>query len=325
VPKLGVSTEYFVYFISICSEQLNIRGRGTTFLELSGESLAAFPLPLPPPEEQAAVAAFLDRETGKIDELVAEQERLIALLKEKRQAVISHAVTKGLNPNAPMKDSGVEWLGEIPAHWSLLTLNRVVHQFVDYRGATPNKTSSGVPLLTAATIKSGRINHSLDEVFISEEEYAERMTRGFPKKGDLLLTTEAPLGEAALIEEERVAPGQRMILMKIDPNYMTGRYLLLHFLSRFGHNELWTRASGSTASGIRADRLRSSIVLVPPLQEQSYMCDHIIRQTETFDALEAHAKLAITLLRERRAALVSAAVTGKIDVRDTVPATQDAA
>ena len=315
---LDVGSKFLAYVLSICSTELNVRGRGSTFLELSGDELGAFQIAFPPLAEQTAIAAFLDRETAKIDALVAEQERLIALLKEKRQAVISHAVTKGLNPNAPMKDSGIEWLGQIPAHWELLPLTRVVAKFVDYRGATPNKVDDGVPLITATQIKHGRIDHSLDPVFISEEEYATRMTRGFPELGDLLLTTEAPLGECALIEDERVAPGQRIILMKMKPALMSSRYLHAHFRSQFGQAELWTRASGSTASGIRADRLRASNVLVPPLDEQGAIVDHIREVTSSYDQLFLEAQSAITLLQERRAALISAAVTGKIDVRGAV-------
>lgn len=288
-------------------------------LQMSRDDLMDFPVVLPAIEEQAAIATFLDRETAKIDALVAEQERLIALLREKRQAVISHAVTKGLNPDAPMKDSGIEWLGEIPAHWEILPLTRVVRQFVDYRGATPNKVDEGVPLLTAATIKEGVIDHSRDPVFISEAEYETRMTRGFPAKGDLLLTTEAPLGESALIEDEHVAPGQRMILMKMEPAYMLSSYLLAHFHSQFGQAELWTRASGSTASGIRADRLRASLVAVPPLDEQQAIAEYIVEQTKSFGAIDVEANTAINLLQERRAALISAAVTGKIDVRAQAP------
>src|SRR5205823_4809224 len=112
---------------------------------------AAFPSLL----EQRAIAAFLDRETAKINTLIAKKERLIELLQEKRAALISHAVTKGLDPAVPMKDSGVEWLGEIPEHWEILHLRRVVDKFVDYRGATPTKVTDGVPLITARNIKNG--------------------------------------------------------------------------------------------------------------------------------------------------------------------------
>ena len=108
--------------LEVNTAALTLRGRGTTFLELSADELTSFRIPFPVLSEQRAVSAFLDHETAKIDALVAEQEQLIALLKEKRQAVISHAVTKGLNPDAPMKDSGIDWIGEIPVHWTCTRL-----------------------------------------------------------------------------------------------------------------------------------------------------------------------------------------------------------
>jgi type I restriction enzyme S subunit len=197
---------------------------------------------------------------------------------------------------------------------------------VDYRGVTPQKLDEGpVPLITATQIKNGRIDHALDPVFISEEEYEARMTRGFPERGDVLITTEAPLGETAQIIDERVSPGQRIILMKPNLAKITKAYLFTHFRSQFGQKELWVRASGSTASGIRADRLRASAVLVPPLEEQEIIVRHIDDEISHLPPIEEAANRQIELLQERRTALISAAVTGKIDVRGLVPAKAEAA
>src|SRR5437879_5625949 len=160
---------------------------------------------LPTLQEQHNIATFLDYETARINALIAKKERLIELLQEKRAALISHAVTKGLDPTMPMKDSGVDWLGEIPAHWEVLQLRRVVDKFVDYRGATPTKVIGGVPLITARNIKNGAIDFTLSQEYISEKEYSERMVRGFPELGDVLVTTEAPLGEMAQIIDANVA------------------------------------------------------------------------------------------------------------------------
>jgi len=322
-PHSDVKAKYLVGILNVTDYAQFIDG--STRDKLTQSEMNNIPVPLPPDAEQSAIVTFLDRETAKIDDLVAEQQRLIVLLQEKRQAVISHAVTKGLDPTAPMKPSGLDWPTEVPAHWNVLPLTRVVRQFVDYRGATPNKVGEGVPLITATQIKRGRVDHSLDPVFITEEEYASRMTRGFPAIGDLLLTTEAPLGEAALIEEERVAPGQRIILMKAERLWTTGKYLLYHFRSQFGQNELLKRASGSTASGIRADRLRASAVIVPPLDEQAAITSHVDGQICSFDEIEAAIAQQVALLQERRAALISAAVTGKIDVRQLVTVAVEAA
>ena len=152
VPLENTSTEYFAYLLSISSTELNIHGKGTTFLELSGDELGAFKAPVPPLLEQTQIAAFLDRETAKIDALVAEQRRLMALLKEKRQAVISHAVTRGLNPNVPLKQSGIEWLGDVPEHWDVMVIKRfsTLHRGHDLTDA--ERTDGTYPVVTSSGI-----------------------------------------------------------------------------------------------------------------------------------------------------------------------------
>ncbi|MDN6315786.1 MAG: hypothetical protein L0J56_10950, partial [Halomonas sp.] len=139
----------------------NVSANGLTRVGLSQYASDNLPTPLPPIEEQGTIATFLDHETARIDALVAEQQRLIALLKEKRQAVISHAVTKGLDPDAPMKDSGVEWLGDVPAHWEVGGLTKFIGPIVDYRGRTPEKIDDGIFLVTAKNIRNGRIDYEV--------------------------------------------------------------------------------------------------------------------------------------------------------------------
>lgn len=167
--------------------------------------------PLPTPDEQSAISALLDRETAKIDALIAEQRRLIELLKEKRQAVISHAVTKGLNPDARMKDSGIEWLGEVPEHWEIRKLTKCVSSVVDYRGKTPTKVADGVFLVTKRNIKDGAIDYEISQEFVSAHEYDDIIRRGKPNIGDLVVTMEAPLGQVANIDRTGVTIAQRII------------------------------------------------------------------------------------------------------------------
>jgi len=146
------------------------RGMGSAFLRLNTPAFAGTETIEPPVEEQHAIAAFLDRKTAEMDALIVNKERLIELLQEKRTALITRAVTKGLDPNVPMKDSGVEWLGRIPGNWQVLPLRRVIRSFVDYRGATPEKVRIGVPLITARNIKDGMIDFDSSSEFISEED-----------------------------------------------------------------------------------------------------------------------------------------------------------
>ena len=268
------------------------------------------------PDEQRAIAAFLDRKTAHIDALIAKKERQIELLQEKRAALISHAVTKGLDPDVPMKDSGVEWMGEIPAHWEIAQLRRVVAKFVDYRGHTPEKVESGVPLITARNIKNGHIDFSLSTEYMREDKYEDWMVRGWPKIGDVLITTEAPLGETAQVADTRIALAQRIILLKVNISRMINEYLKYHFLSAFGQGELWSRATGSTAIGIRADRFKDSLVAVPPLEEQEEIVHLLNNKITVLERPLQKIEQSIERLHEYRTALISAAVTGKIDVRN---------
>ena len=283
--------------------------------KVNRDKLAACPLLVPEPAEQLALAAFLDHETAKIDGLVERKERLIELLQEKRTALITRTVTRGLAPDVPVKDSGVEWLGEIPTHWEVKRLRRVVSKFVDYRGKTPEKSPSGVSLVTAKNIKNQSIDFSLSEEFIPENLYPQWMVRGRPERGDVLITTEAPLGETAQIVDTDIALAQRIILLKADSTKITNDYLKYHFVADFGRMELHTRATGSTALGIKASHLKASLLTVPPICEQEEISRAISSEIANVDMLVAKVKEAIDHLQEFRTALISAAVTGKIDVR----------
>jgi len=299
------------YFV----EEVVANSVGVSYPAINASELATFFIALPSRDEQRAIAAFLDRQTAHIDALIAKKERQIELLQEKRAALISHAVTKGLDPTVPMKDSGVEWLGKIPAHWEIKKLRRVVAKFVDYRGRTPEKVESGVPLITARNIKNGHIDFSLSTEYMRKDEYHDWMVRGWPEIGDVLVTTEAPLGETAQVINTRIALAQRIILLKVNVSRMINAYLKYHFLSASGQGELWSRATGSTAVGIRADRFKDSLVTVPPLEEQKeivYLLDNeIVGLEKPLQKIEQ----SIERLQEYRTALISAAVTGKIDVR----------
>ncbi|MFV9631863.1 MAG: restriction endonuclease subunit S [Methanosarcinales archaeon] len=211
------------------------------------------------------------------------------------------------------KDSGVEWLGEVPEGWGILALRRVVSRFVDYRGKTPEKVDSGVPLITAKNIKGGHIDLSSSEEFIREHEYQDWMTRGLPENGDVLITTEAPLGEVAQVESTYIALAQRIILLKVNKSRITNSYLKYHFLSKSGQGELWTQSSGSTALGIKADRFKGTLISVPSLPEQRAIASFLNRETGCIDTLIEKKGRQIELLQEKRAALISHAVTKGLD------------
>jgi type I restriction enzyme S subunit len=277
------------------------------------------PVYLPPVDEQREIADFLDRETARFAELVECKSSLLRQLEDKEQSLIASTVCRGLNGSARTRATGIPWIGDVPEHWELLHLRRVVKKFVDYRGRTPEKVLEGVPLVTAVNIKNGRIDMSLGQEFMPEADYDDWMVRGLPERGDLLVTTEAPLGEVAQIEDTRVALAQRIILLKVNKQKITNEYLKYFFRSGAGQGELLTRASGSTALGIKASRFKGIAVVVPPLSEQCAIVEYLDRETSRLTQLKAAVEASLPKLAEYRSALISAAVTGQIDVRNYRP------
>lgn len=286
---------------------------------ISYAQFGALVVPLPTLEEQHAIATFLDRETSKIDALIAEQEKLLALLAEKRQATISRAVTRGLNPDVPLKDSGISWLDKVPRHWEIVGLTKYIDSIVDYRGRTPTKVDDGVFLVTAKNIRDGVIDYDSSQEYIDPHEYDEVMRRGTPKKGDVLFTTEAPLGQVAIVDREDIALAQRIIKFRANPERLNNAYLKTWIMSRFCQFNLEQLATGSTALGIKGSKIGQVRMCLPPLEEQREIVAFVEEEMAKLDALETTAERAIALLKERRSALITAAVTGKIDVRNTVP------
>ena len=288
---------------------------GATFRALNLGPLAETCLALPPCAEQEAIVEFLDRETAKIDALVAEQQRLIELLKEKRQAVISHAVTKGLNPNAPMKDSGIEWLGEVPAHWQVVKMKWVAKM---ESGHTPDKK---VPAYwdygDIPWISLNDTGYLKDHDYISETAYAvthlgiENSSAHLLPPKAVVFSRDATIGRCA-ITTRSMAVSQHFIGW-ICSECLVPEFLLLRLRSMTAELERLT--TGATLKTIGMPEVRTLVTPVPPVPEQQAIIDWVGRATAQVDGLISEATRAIDLLQERRTALISAAVTGQIDVR----------
>ncbi|MBO6606717.1 restriction endonuclease subunit S [Psychroserpens sp.] len=265
-------------------------------------------------EEQNAIANYLDDKTGKLNQLISNKKAQIEKLKEIRQIEINTAVTKGLDPNVNLKPSGVEWLGDIPEHWEVKRLKKLVEKFVDYRGKTPNKTTDGVILVTARNIKNGKITFENSMEYMDENDYDSWMVRGMPKKGDLLFTTEAPLGEVALINEEYIGLAQRIIMFKVKKNISNSKYLMYYFQSSSGQDEVLRLATGSTALGIKGLKLPNVRSVVPSYQEQTTIANYLDNKTNKIDQLVKNIENQIKQLQEVRKIEIYNAVTGKIKV-----------
>ena len=298
-----------------------------TIVHLPAETLRRHRFAFPPLGEQVAIAAFLDRETAKIDALVEEQQRLIALLKEKRQAVISHAVTKGLDPNVPMRDSGVEWLGEVPAHWEVARLKRACSLLKDGTHLPPSRVEQGVPLLSVRNVEEGRFALRDDDLMISEDDFAELSRSFVPEPDDVLLAiVGATLGKTAIVPDD-LGPfhiQRSLAVFRLGPS-ASPTWLYFVFRSEGFQRLLWENVGYSAQPGIYLGALGAFHIPVPPRVEQDKIIRLLAEQICRLDLLIDEAVLGITLLQERRSALISAAVTGKIDVRGLVPAEAEAA
>lgn len=313
-PNERVRPRFLFYVLSSKAfvEAVNAETFGSKMPRADWETVGHQPLPLPSLQVQERIATFLDEKTAQIDALMEKKQLLLERLAEKRQAVITQAVTKGLNPSAPMQDSGIDWLGQIPAHWEVRGLTKCTTR-IDYRGATPEKSPSGVFLVTARNIKNGRIDYTLSEEFVPEEDYEFVMRRGKPSIGEVLLTTEAPLGEVAHIDRTGVALAQRIIKFTPSIPELDRYYLGSWFQSSQFQFDLQSRATGSTALGIKASKIVELRCLLPPVSEQLAIVRHISTSNDAIDIVVEKIQSSIKLLSMERSALITTAVTGQIE------------
>ncbi|MCR2830618.1 restriction endonuclease subunit S [Acidithiobacillus ferrooxidans] len=276
---------------------------------------------LPPIEEQHAIAAFLDAETARIDALIAEYETLIELLKEKRQALISQAVTKGLNPDVPMKDSGVEWLGEVPEGWKPIPLHSMSSDsnslFIDGDWIESKDLSdTGIRYITTGNVGEGFYKEQ-GAGFISEETFVDlRCTK--VKPGDILIShLNIPIGRSCIIPEffGYMVTSVDNVIFRPDRDF--SRQFITYMLSSKAHlANMENLARGTTMQRISRSTLGSAKFCMPPPEEQHAIVAFLDAETARMDTLVQEAENGINLLRERRMTLISDAVTGKIDVRD---------
>ncbi|KUQ79865.1 MULTISPECIES: restriction endonuclease subunit S [Enterobacter cloacae complex] len=280
----------------------------------------------PSHSEAKKVAQFLDHETAKIDNLIEKQQQLIELLKEKRQAVISHAVTKGLNPVVPMKDSGVEWLGEVPEHWRV---SRIKNYAKIESGHTPSRTkpeywvSCNIPWVSLNDSKQLKEVDYIEDTFykISELGMANSSAHLLPARA-VVFTRDASIGLSA-ITTKTMAVSQHLIAWICDEKFIIPEFLLLVFYAMEKEFERYT--FGATIKTIGMDNVRGLKSTFPPIEEQRNLIDWAFSKIEKIKSSINKVEDMLSLLQERRTALISAAVTGKIDVRDWVaPDTQNA-
>lgn len=287
--------------------------------DLEPQQHSRMPVAIPPDDEQGMVAVFLDCETSRIDALIAEQEKLLSLLAEKRQATISHAVTKGLSQDVPMKDSGLAWLGEVPEHWGL---TRIKFASV-FTTSGPRGWSGRVSQEGHIFVQSGDLNDGLNIDFVNATRVvvgddAEALRTKLQIGDVVVCITGARTGNVALCMglSEPAFVNQHLCLVR-PLNTMVPRFLAFVLKSRIGQLQFALFQYG-LKQGLSLENVREVVVPCTSLEEQVAIVEFLDAETARLDALTAEATRAIELLKERRTALISAAVTGKIDVRGLV-------
>ena len=285
--------------------------------DLSQSRMREIPFSIPPLPEQTAIVRYLDYVTRRIRRLVRAKRKLIKLLEEQKQAIIHRAVTRGLDPDVPMKDSGVEWLGEVPAHWEVLALKRVLLKLIDCEHKTAPKVETSIyRVIRTSAVRNGNY-HRKGTYCTTEKAYKEWTRRGVPETGDVIFTREAPAGEACIVPTDQlVCLGQRTVLMKLRPNEYDPRFLVYMIYSGPPRYRIQLASQGSTVGHFNMDDIGWMKIYKPPLSEQNTIVMHLDEATNDIKNTISSAHDEIELLTEYRTRLISDVVTGKLDVRE---------
>jgi type I restriction enzyme S subunit len=277
---------------------------------------------VPSPQEQQAIATFLDYEVDKINMLIEKKERLIELLQEKRAALISHAVTKGLDPTVRMRDSGVEWLGEIPVHWEVKRL-KFVTSFVTSgsRGWAQYYSDEGAVFLRIGNLSRTSIALDLEDIqYVSPPDGTEG-ERTRVKQYDVLISITAYIGSVAVVSEDigEAYVNQHIALTRPRKDVIDSKWLGYCLVSQVGQDQFRMLLYGGTKDGLGLDDVKNLFCLVPPIFDQHAIVSYLDAETAKIDALISRIQEGIEKLKEYSTALISAAVSGKIDVREEIP------
>lgn len=315
---VGIEARYLAYLMRSYDHTKVLYALGSGLRQsLKYSDMKRLPVLVPSRVEQTQIAKFLDYETAKIDARIEKQQQLIALLKEKRQAVISHAVTKGLNPDAPMRDSGVEWLGEVPAHWRVGGLGYYANLNT---GATPDRSKPSFWSGDIPWVKTGEVNY--DAIYRTEEQITDAGVRNSAVRlsppGTLLMAMYGQGVTRGRVAILGIPATYNQACVAINPaSAVTSAYLRYFFMSAYHA----IRDGGNVTSqmNLNADIVKHFKVSIPTLDEQTAIVNYLDDELPRFDLLLEKSESVIQLMNERRTGLISSAVTGKIDVRGWKP------
>jgi type I restriction enzyme S subunit len=313
----------------VVNQQFQVAATGVTRYGLPKSSIGEAWLPIPPLPDQRAITDFLDRETARIDTLVAKNRTLIERLKEKRTALISRTVTRGLPPDAAraagldprpkLKPSGIDWLGDVPEHWNVRRIatesTKITNGFV---GPTRDiLVDDGVRYLQSLHIKDNRVVFA--RPYFVEKQWSDEHSKSILQADDVLIVQTGDIGQVAVVPEEFAGANcHALIIVAPRRDHLSGAFLSQFLNSSFGFDELKRIQTGALHPHLNCGLVRDVRVPSPPLAEQLAIVGFLSHETAAIDAMVNKVETAIERLLEYRTALITAAVTGKIDVREAV-------
>lgn len=306
---------YFLLFNQGLIDLLDSQSTGIKVPRVSPEIIIDSILPFPSNKEQNQIVDYLDHKTQQIDDLIEKTQTKIELLKEKRTSLINHSVTKGLNPNVDMKNSGIEWIGEVPSHWEITKVKYETTHIVDGTHFTPTYVDSGIPFLRVTDIQDEVIDLNTIK-YISEEEHLELIKRCNPQKGDLLLSKNGTIGITKVVDWDwEFSIFVSLCLIRFRETF--SKYLFSYFFqSDIVDQQLVESSKQSTVTNLHLDKIRELLLIKPPLLEQQQIVDYLDEHTKKIESTIEKETQRIELLKEYRQSLISEVVTGKIDVRE---------
>ncbi len=292
------------------------KGIGSGFNRLYTPDLGRIAVSVPTRTEQRAITGYLDYVDRHIRRYVDAKRKLIELLEEERQAVVNQAVTRGLDRNVRLKPSGVEWLGDMPEHWEVRPLKRVLHRLIDCEHKTaPAVNASSYRVVRTSAVRGGSLVIA-GTYCTSEEAFAEWTRRGAPEPGDVIFTREAPAGEACVVPGDlSLCLGQRTVLMKVDRSAYEPHFLVHMLYAGPSRDEMELASRGSTVPHFNVEDIGVLPVLAPPVSEQTAIVGYLAHETAAIDTTIDRLGREIELIEEYRTRLVADVVTGKLDVR----------
>jgi type I restriction enzyme, S subunit len=316
----SVSRNYLRWWLEFMQGHIQLLSSSSTQDNLNADKVRKMPVFVPGSSEQEVISSFLDQRTAHIDALIGKKEQLIRLLQEKRISLITRAVTKGLNPNVPMKSSGVEWLGEIPAHWKVLRIAMAASKIRNgYVGPTRDiLVSDGVRYLQSLHIKGGLIDFERRPYFVTQR-WSNEHEKSVLREGDVLVVQTGDIGQVAVVPNEFAGSNcHALIIIRLKRDVGVGEWLASSFQSEYGQAALAYSQTGALHPHLECGHVREIRFAFPGQAEQQAILGHLRTALERVDAMVVKVYKAIDRLQELRISLISAAVTGQIDLREEV-------